>query len=249
MFGFTLIFSLVLCVIVNSIVTDNIPQLSEATEEEYQEWFNDMKTTLPRQEGSHFDGNINEKQAKLYMKYVRDPSVKTVCEVGFFQGVSAHLWLFSNPKIKLYSFELHLKEKPKKHLDKHFPGRLEVAVGHSSETLRDFNPPTQCDIVSIDGSHDNWDPRDDFLLIQNHTHCDTLVLFDDTFFSDKMYDVNNNPKSPDFFNPCTASYWSLVYNDHLSHDYCIKLGSDGHWPKGYCSAKNVKGKCKPRVVV
>jgi len=221
------------------------PKLDEASEEEYQAWLRDATSTLNRA-GDMFSGNINEKQAKLYMKYVKNPSVKTVCEVGFFEGVSAHLWLYSNPNIILHSFELELKQKARKHLHHRFPGRFDVTVGFSSTTLKNFNPTTKCDIVSIDGSHNNWDPRDDFLLIQNHTHCDTLVLFDDTFYADKMYDVNNDPKSPNFFNPCTASYWYLIFNKHLAHDYCIKLGSDGYWPKGYCSGHNIAGKCQPR---
>ena len=38
-----------------------------------------------------------------------------------------------------------------------------------------------CDVISIDASHDGWDPYDDLVALLPHARCGAAVLFDDTF--------------------------------------------------------------------
>lgn len=194
-------------------------------------------------------GNIVEEQSKLYLALVRNPSmnISTVCETGFFKGVSTHLWLYARPNIVVHSFDIKVQKTFVKDLRNRFQGpeRLFMYEGDSNLTIPTLPAATTCDLISIDGSHDGWQPFHDFVLLAKHARCDpaaspTYVVFDDTFDlptgrSLGLLLVNNNPKSKDWFNWCSRSYWHAVSRGLIQHIKCIQFTKKyGNFPKGFC---------------
>ncbi|CAM9184652.1 unnamed protein product [Ectocarpus sp. 12 AP-2014] len=91
--------------------------------------------------------------------------VKKICEVGFNAGHSSLNWLLhSHPSTKILAFDLGEHEYMKHalhYLQAIFPGRLEVLIGDSSETIPAYavaeaaagREPQGCNILFVDGDH------------------------------------------------------------------------------------------------
>ena len=170
-----------------------------------------------------------------------------VCETGFFQGVSAHLWLSASTRTRLHTFDLRFPLPAVDALHAAFgTDRLHVHEGPTWKTLHPsrFRPEQPCEIVSIDGSHEGWGPYDDLVWLRPHTRCGATVLFDDTF-DDRATNksLDNEPSHLwSFYNACTRSYWRAVREGLLRHVGCTRLGWRWRWgrfPKGYCEARTV----------
>lgn len=70
-------------------------------------------------------------QVDFYARTATNPSIRTVCEVGFNAGYSTAVWLSANPLLKVISFDLPNmlgKYGPScaEYLRSKHPGRLEV---------------------------------------------------------------------------------------------------------------------------
>lgn len=221
----------------------------------HSEWLDDVTRTLPRGKDL-WRGNLIKEQATMYLRLVRSPwlSISTVCETGFFKGVSTHLWLFAKPGLKVHSFDINFDKVALAKLMRRFDGppRLFTYQGDSNETIPRMPRETICDLISVDGSHEGWQPLHDLMLLARHGRCinklfaPTYVVFDDTFELPQMSQnrdpaslvVNNNPGSKEWLNWCTRSYWYAVSIGLLEHEKCTKFNHiDGRFPKGFCMAK------------
>lgn len=170
----------------------------------------------------------------------------TICETGFYKGVSAHLWLSAHSENFLHSFDMKFPEAAVAKLRSAFGSeRLLLHEGSTRDSLPRFRPGHgnlpghgKCELVSIDAGHEGWDPYDDFVALAPHTRCDAPVFFDDTF--DDRADnrsLDNDPSHASFYNACTRSYWRLVREGKLRHVSCTALGQKSSWgrfPKGFC---------------
>jgi hypothetical protein len=216
-------------------------------------WLNDARLTFKRR-ADIWQGNIVSAQAKLYLELVQDPvlNISTVCETGFFRGVSTHLWLWAKSEIVVHSFDLNFELNYLQDLQRRFPepGRLFTYAGDSNRTIPNLPKATVCDLISVDGSHDGWQPLNDFLMFAKHARCSrnalsspTYVVFDDTFrlpsnvegHDPASLPVNNDPLSKDWLNWCTRSYWYAVSRGSIQHVDCkLFADKDGPYPKGFC---------------
>ncbi|CAM9779648.1 unnamed protein product [Ectocarpus sp. 12 AP-2014] len=91
--------------------------------------------------------------------------VAKICEVGFNAGHSSLNWLlYSRPSTKVLAFDLGEYEYMRHALDflqAVFPGRLEVLIGHSTETIPAYavaeeaagRDPHTCNVLFVDGDH------------------------------------------------------------------------------------------------
>ena len=194
-------------------------------------------------------GNIVEEQAWAYLDIARR-NASVVCETGFWKGVSAHLWLTADESVQLHSFDTDFPRTSVNALRAQFGGsRLHMHKGSTRATLPRFRPPAPCDIVSIDASHDGWEPYHDLMELLPHARCGAHVLFDDTFDDRRVNaSLDNDPwHLRSFYNACTRSYWQLVREGKLAHVGCIDLGRwprYGKFPKGFCHARTL---CAPRA--
>jgi hypothetical protein len=141
---------------------------------------------------------------KIKYKLASSKNIKTICETGFNLGHSSLLWLVSNLNVKVYSFDLgeHDYVIPSaKYLNKHYPGRLQLYLGDSRDTLPNFftkmnnsNKNIKCDIFFVDGGHIENIPQLDMfwaITMLNKTNKDARILVDDLHLKD-VKDVWNN---------------------------------------------------------
>lgn len=229
------------------------------------------------------EGNVVTEQAMAYRSLAKkallqlspSSSATVICETGFFKGVSAHLWMDSlssssdHNKYHLHSFDLKFPDVSVNKLREAFNSSddknqmiatIVTHPGSTRETLPLFQPEQPCNLLSIDGSHEGWDPYLDVVELLPHTKCGSIVLFDDTFDSplkgqslateishlDKLTE-DNNAASPSFFNACSMSYWRGVKEGLLEHVDCQNFGMRrewGNWPKGYCISFARGGNCR-----
>ena len=190
------------------------------------------------------EGNIVLEQVWAYLDVVRVRRPKVICETGFWMGMSAHLWLFSHNDSVLHSFDIHFPRMVVTALHSTFgKSRLRTYLGSTRKTLPKFRPPSQCDVVSIDASHEGWEPYNDLVEMLPAVRCNATVFFDDTF-DDRAEGkpLDNDPSSATFYNACTRSYWRAVKEGLIAHQTCDHLGRRwrwGKWPKGYCVGRVV----------
>lgn len=124
-------------------------------------------------------------QQMFYWHLATDPSVKTVCEIGFNAGHSALLWLSANEHLSLYSFDInhHRYTKPMaEYIQARFPKRFAVIYGPSIMTVPVVAQLglVQCDICVVDGAHTKDMAMADIFNMRMLAHDGTLLVIDDT---------------------------------------------------------------------
>jgi len=151
----------------------------------YSEYENHVTLVNPgAREGSLFGTN----RAEISFIMSRGPNVQTVCETGFYLGMSSFLWL-SNPFVKkVYSFDLDvdsnsLKVSALNLLKQRFGDRIEAIAGDSYVTVPEFVQKNlgkvKCDIVLVDGGHDALRSYTDLVYFKKISHANTHVMVDD----------------------------------------------------------------------
>jgi len=134
--------------------------------------------------------NVKEQQEEL-IKLSKD--VKTVMEIGFNAGHSAELFLKNNPELTLTSFDIgdhNYVLTGKQYIDKTFPGRHTLIIGDSTMSVPKFikdHPEIKFDLLFIDGCHEYEIAKADLENCRHLAHKDSIVVMDDTIFSDIGY--------------------------------------------------------------
>lgn len=109
---------------------------------------------------------------------------KNCLEVGFNAGHSSMLLFNSNPSIKVKAYDLceHKYTIPcYEYLSSKYD--LTLVPGNSLETTFGLDPKEKFDIIHIDGCHSREIAFKDIINCRPASHKDTLVVIDDTDFS------------------------------------------------------------------
>merc|ERR1719387_1157466 len=107
------------------------------------------------------EGYITQEPTKVqaYYTMAAQPWVQNICETGFNGGHSAMLFLLSNPRAKVFSFDLGVYPYSKaaaSFLANKFPGRFVLVPGDSRQSVPALHaemPGLKCQMLSIDGGH------------------------------------------------------------------------------------------------
>ena len=124
-----------------------------------------------------------------YVEQAIQPSVKTVCETGFYLGESAALWLCANPDVHVYTYDLMFPAENLKLLQDAFPGRITAIEGDSVVNLKTYAEDASnpfCDIMVVDGGHMEhvpWEDLHNFAKIVAREPDRKHVLMMDELFS------------------------------------------------------------------
>ena len=138
-----------------------------------------------------------------FWKVSHNPSLQNICEVGFGNGFTSTIFLTSS-KANMTSFDLFPKPGEKHAVNNEmgdlmkymplsqqgaiaflkakFPGRFTDVSGSSADTVPEFvkhNPNFKCDLILIDGSHQEEATLVDFRNFRHLARQDTIVLIDD----------------------------------------------------------------------
>ena len=142
-------------------------------------------------------GNIAmyPEQVNYYLRKASNPSVRTICEVGFGVGHSTIVYLTANPSATLYTFDwfVYMSAAPDDPrytahrtavplLQNMFGSRWIQVPGDSASSLKMFrqrHSNVKCDLVSIDGGHFYDVVRNDTVNILPLTRENAELIYDD----------------------------------------------------------------------
>jgi predicted O-methyltransferase YrrM len=113
------------------------------------------------------------------------PGVRRVAEIGFNAGYSSYAFLAASPDTTVVSFDLAEFEysgPAKVHIDREFPGRHELIVGRSQQTVPQFSrdrPDARFDLILIDGDHQYISAMADLLNMRALATPRSVLVVDD----------------------------------------------------------------------
>ena len=137
---------------------------------------------------SNFEGHcqLSADESKFLIDIVNNKDIINVMEIGFNAGHSAELFLATNKNINLVSFDIgehDYVKLGKQFLDNKYPGRLELIIGNSLNTIPEYintNDNKTFDLIFIDGGHDYNISRNDLINCKYLSNNKTIVILDDT---------------------------------------------------------------------
>ena len=136
------------------------------------------------------EGNIENVKQQQEELILLSKGIKTAMEIGFNAGHSAELFLKNNPDLTLTSFDIgdhNYVLTGKRYIDQAFPGRHTLIIGDSTMSIPKFirdHPGTNFDLLFIDGCHEFEIAKADLENCRHLAHKDSIVVMDDTIFSD-----------------------------------------------------------------
>lgn len=196
-------------------------------------------------------GSVNEEQILLYLEFAAALAPNaSICEVGFFNGVSATTMLTAAPVSATYNvFDIDFKPSQLEAVKLLFgSSRVNAHPGDSRISVARFDGT--CNLIHIDGGHDEETAASDIDNFKKKSVCsDNVVLLDDTFncpdFETENYcsDASGgNCRSCNCFekgycNGASRAYWKAVSRGLIAHKICFPTGNDGVYMKGFCVGK------------
>jgi predicted O-methyltransferase YrrM len=118
----------------------------------------DIYTHVRENGAAIFEGGASPGEAMSLRELAASVGAVRIAEIGFNVGFSALAFLESSPQASVVSFELNERRAvlfAKGFVDERYPGRHELVIGDSLETLpryADAHPRT-FDLVFVDGGH------------------------------------------------------------------------------------------------
>jgi len=133
------------------------------------------------QSGDRFEGNIfGFPEQQVYFKELMKSYTKPVkvLEVGFNAGHSSVLFLDSNKKSFVTSFDIGSRVSyiGKKYIDMIYPNRHSLIVGDSNTTIPLYNDRELYDVVFIDGDCSYNGVLNDLINCKKFAHSDTELI-------------------------------------------------------------------------
>lgn len=131
-------------------------------------------------------------QMNRIQEIIRIHNPSSIMEIGFNAGHSALLFLCcTSPSVHVVSFDLGYYGyvfAAKRFIDEYFPGRHTLITGDSTQTIpnyeehimyRDPVPPSEFDLLFIDGGHDGDVPLNDCINSMRLASSKNVVMVDD----------------------------------------------------------------------
>lgn len=132
------------------------------------------------------EGSVSREQVQFFHELLRErPDIQLVAETGFNTGVSSRAVLGARADTAVVSFDIGQNasvRRAKAEIDRRFPGRHELVLGDSMETLPAYakeHPDRRFDLVFVDGGHDYEVARSDLLNFRALSRAGTIVIVDD----------------------------------------------------------------------
>ncbi len=133
------------------------------------------------------EGHIGKLCHRTFFKdlFEKNPWIEFVAETGFNAGHSAEIFLLAKPQTFVTSFDIghhDYVQKGYEYLQKTFPGRLELVLGDSKESVPWYasqHPGKTFDLIFIDGGHDIETAFFDIINMKACAHEKTLLVLDD----------------------------------------------------------------------
>lgn len=150
-------------------------------------------------------------------------------EIGFNAGHSADIFLSTSKDLELLSFDLgehDYSNEAKKYMDMTYPSRHSIIYGDSKRTIPEYieqNENKIFDLIFIDGGHDYETAHADLINCRNLADENTVVIMDDTYFSDDA-----NPQ----YNVIPGKVWTDYMNQGKVMEF--KRYDYGRWGRGMC---------------
>jgi len=129
------------------------------------------------EEGHRYDNKLILRNN--FFNIVKD--AKNILEIGLNGGHSMAIFLLSNPKLEVLSFDIcqhnYVKDIANYYKNKY---NFNFVEGDSLITVKEYNNDKKYDIIHIDGGHYEECVINDLINCKKFAHKDTLMIFDDT---------------------------------------------------------------------
>jgi predicted O-methyltransferase YrrM len=106
-----------------------------------------------------YEGGVSLAEATYLQELTASSKSSRIAEIGFNVGFSSIAFFESSPDTHVVSFELDRRravEVAKDYIDERYPGRHQLVIGNSVETVSDYaDKATELfDLVFVDGGHE-----------------------------------------------------------------------------------------------
>ena len=132
---------------------------------------------LPFEKGQRYDNKLILRNN--FYNIVKD--AKNILEIGLNGGHSMAIFLLSNPRLEVLSFDIceHMYVKD---IANYFKNKynFKFIEGNSLYTVKEYDNNTKYDVIHIDGGHGEDCVRNDLINCKKFAHKNTLMIFDDT---------------------------------------------------------------------
>ena len=139
----------------------------------------------------------NDKKCVRFNLFILCKNARNILEIGFNAGHSVYLYLYSNPKISITTFDIciHKYTKPiAKYLQNLNKYDLKLIEGDSKITLKEYDNKEKFDLIHIDGGHTLEVAESDILNCVRFSNQDTLLIIDDADNGDINFLINKYVK-------------------------------------------------------
>lgn len=132
-----------------------------------------------------YEGSSSAEEVVYLGKTAAKERASLIAEIGFNGGVSSMALLKSSPDARVVSFDIGTHtyiDAAKEYIDQQFPGRHELVIGDSLETVPRYhrdNPDTRFDLAFIDGGHAYEIVKGDIVNMRRLSRPGTALIMDD----------------------------------------------------------------------